>query len=82
MDVFLTKYEYESRGVLHKKLEKNDMKAQCFCEDGRFFDKIWAWEQGVFLENGRFFDKIGVREQWFFRAKSEKKGDPIDFFGP
>ena len=35
-------------GFSLKNLKKNGMRAQCFRENVRFFDKIWAREQRVF----------------------------------
>ena len=32
-----------------------DMRAPCFWEDGRFFDKNMGMRAECFLENGRFF---------------------------
>ena len=68
-------------GFSFKIWKEKDMRAQFFLRIDVFWRNM-GMRAGCFLENGRFFDKIGVREQWFFRAKSEKKGDPIDFFGP
>ena len=78
----LTSFDYIwacQQGVFHEKFEKNYMTASCFWEKGRFFDKIWAWEQFVFLENGRFFDKIWAWVLFFFREKSEEKGIILTF---
>ena len=42
IDVFLTKYGHERREFLIKIFDKNDMRAICFCDNGCFFDIIWA----------------------------------------
>ena len=44
IDAFWTKYGHDSMGF-YKKFEANDMRALCFWEDGRFFDKILVLEQ-------------------------------------
>ena len=49
-------------GGLYEKVEKNDMRAQCFLENRSYFDKIWAGEQFFYL-NRRFFDNIWASEQ-------------------
>ena len=49
------------------------MRAQCFWEDGRFFDKILELEQFSFRER-KFFYKIWAWEQYFFMKIEKKKG--------
>ena len=56
-------------GVVHKKILNNDMRAPCFLnftfltkyghdsslfsKNGRFFDKIWEWQQWFFVKIGK-----------------------------
>ena len=57
------------------------MRAKCFRENGRFFEKNKDMRATCFLENGRFFTNHG-HESSDFSVKNRKKGYPIDFFSP
>ena len=64
---FGTKYGHENRGFFIKKWKKLH-ESTVFFENGRVFDKIWAWEQCVFREWTFFWQKMGMRAV-IFREK-------------
>ena len=55
-------------GILHKKFEKNDTRARCFFEIGRFLTKC-RHENSLFFREWTFFDKIWVKEQLFRKSR-------------
>ena len=67
-------------GGLSWKFWKNDLGAQCFWENGRFFWKNLDLRAACFLENGRFLQNMGMRAM-IFPWEIGKKGHHIDFFG-
>ena len=56
----------------YEKKWKNDMRALCFKESGRFFDKIWTWELFVFRER-TFLTKYGHKSSDFFVRNRKKR---------
>ena len=57
------------------------MRAKCFRENGRFFDKIWAWEYCVFIENRRFLTNYGYKNS-YFSVKNRKRRASYWLSGP
>ena len=88
IEVFLTKYGHENSNFFVKNWEKKGIlltllahNIVSFWQNWRFFDQIWAWQQGVFhdkiekknymwvlcfWENRRFLDKILAWELFVF----------------
>ena len=64
INAFWTKYGMIA-WVFYKKIEPNDMRAPCFLEDGRFFDKILELEQCSFYRTPVFLQNMGMRAVFF-----------------
>ena len=63
-------------GSLYEKVDKNDMRAQCFLENRRFLTK-YGHESRFFYLNWHFLTIYGHQSRDFF-MKNGEKGYPID----